>query len=194
MSPFSRFSGLNIRGGGQPQASQYVKTPRSPRASKAVVINDQQHQEKVKILLQNPELFAAFKLRAAKSNKFSNASACFVLHDFLDELDLPKTKGQEDLPSPTRNDGVMANGLNNGFGILNSLRTMTPDVAYLSSPRSRFACPESPQPNLSPTMTPLTPISASSSSTRSTMSPSDNKYVGSKPKPSHPACLEQPNF
>lgn len=199
MSPFSRFSGLSIRGGGQSQTSKSAKTPVSPRSPKADPIKDQQHKDRVDILLRNPELFAAFKKRVVKTNNFSNASACFVLHDFLEEIDLPSTEAYEVVPSPTTKSGGTGHGY--GLGLLTSLRTMamdppptptTPSSSYTTSPRRHFPCPESPSQNLSPTVTPLTPISATSSAY--SVSSTESAAGRTKKRSTLPACLDQPNF
>lgn len=192
----NRLSALNIRSGGAPNTcNSWSPKPSRPHRSS---FSKEEHQQKVEVLLSNPKLFAEFKKRVSESNNFSNTSASFILHHFLEELKLPEETNEE-------------NGFNNGFGLLQSLRTMTlefeptsPNVSYQKSPRGHFACPESPksQVNLSPTKTPLTPISATTASTASTTSPTSSpnnspnsvKANTRRSKGAFPACLEQPTF
>lgn len=198
---FSRLAGLNIREGG-PQTSAASSSP--PRIS---VAQDPRHQDRVAILLKNPELFAAFKRRVSETNNFSNASACFILHDFLDEIDLPTWEDKSTATAP-KSPTVGNSTLSGLFSTLRDTITYAPPTPTHNY-RSHFECPESPQPNLSPTQTPLTPISATSSACSAWSTPSSNQsyedyrmdIAMSKAKstshsrtPSHPVCLEQPDF
>lgn len=224
MSPIgaiaNRLTGRNRRAAVNSQNnnnSRGAKSPRSPVAQ-------EEHQSKVEQMLKDPALFAEFKRRVSETNNFSNAGATFVLHEFLEELNLDGTRGEptsnrrptyeEKTFEPAIESSPNSPGFNNGFGLFQTLCTMTmeppsPALSYHTSPLGRFnPCPASPGSvqNLSPTKTPLTPISATtastSASTPQTPESIDMVTTGkqlSRKKTSStgrsiPACLEQPSF
>lgn len=187
----NRFAGLNIRSGGQGgRDAKGSSSPRSPSRRSEVQITD--HQSRVNLLLRNPELFSEFKRRVSETRNFSNVGANFVLHEFLAEIELRGAGDQsrriaaDDMDISSSSSHQMEHGFNNGFGLLNSLRTMTleppspssPDGSYQQqrSHRSHFDCPVSPGSvqNISPKKTPVSPISATTASTTgSPLSPSE---------------------
>lgn len=153
-----------------------TKSPRSPTGLQAT-----DHTSRVHLMLQDPEVFHEFKRRVARSKTCSNVGANYVLQDFLTELEM-QGLGEQSPHSPySRHNSMMmdesetSDSINSPpetRGWLAGLRTALVEppspstISYQLSPRSRFACPESPGSiqNLSPIQTPLTPISATSSS------------------------------
>ena len=172
-----------------------VSPTRSPRSPSGFQATD--HTSRVDLMLQDPAMFHEFKRRVAQSKTCSNVGANYVLQNFLTELEMHGLGDQSPNSPYSRNNSMTmdesetshaTNTAQETRGWLSGLRTALVEppspstISYQLSPRSRFACPESPGSiqNLSPIQTPVSPISATSSS--SMRSPSSSTMSTDTPR------------